>query len=1514
MLQPPVGFDSGVLEILIEALYRRHDALRLRFEPGTQGWQAEHVALDEAMVRASCVCEELPRAEARRAFLSERCTHWQGSFDLQHGPLLRAVYFAAPQAQDSRVLLIVHHIVVDGVSWRVLLTDLERAYRQHVRGERIDLGAKSSSYQQWGEALQEYACSESLRAQKGYWLAQSAPSVPLPVDRGSAGWGTIGTTRTVAVSLSAPETQALQQQCSRAYRTQINELLLAGVYLGMRQWTGESGLRLRLEGHGREELFERLDLTQTVGWFTSIYPLKLQSVSAEVGEVIKAVKEQYRSIPQHGVGYGILRYLSGDAELMAAADNNEPQLEFNYLGQFDQVLNEDTAFQAAPEGTGPQVSLLRQRSRQLALNGKVFGGQLHFVLGYSSEQYEAATMQALAGYLGAGLRRVIEHCHQRERVSYTPSDFPLARVDQQQLEEWQARYPNLVRLYPATPMQAGLLFESLLEPSTYVVQTSMRLKGGLEVAAFRRAWQQVIERHDILRTAFVGAGEQLQQLVCAQAIVPWHQQDWQGLSEAEQVQRFEQYRSQDRQAGFDFAQPPLLRLAVFRLGEERYQLLWTLHHILLDGWCLPLVYRDVITLYQAQLEGRAAVLSAAPVYEQYIGWLQRQDRLAAQAHWRELLGEMQAPTPLVVDRLPTAGSGHREQSLSLSVEQTEALQSVAQAHHTTVNTLLQWAWGYLLHRYSGEAEVVFGATVSGRPAEVAGIEEMLGLFINTLPVKIGFTGALEMTRSLHTLHESFQRSTQHGYLSLSEIQRQSRVPTGTTLFDSLLVFENYPHDPLENIASRPAGLAMERAGNHERTHYKLTLVASLGRTLRIKCGYRAEHFTEAAIQSLLAHLNRILGELPAAVRQNYRIELLSDVERLQLTSWSATDAQFPAPCIHELFEAQVQRTPDAVAVTYEGSQLTYAQLNGKANQLARDLRAQGVATGELVGICVERGVEMIVGLLGILKAGAAYVPLDPSSPRERLAYLLADAAPRVLLTQEHLLSALPSSPAQHIALDSEWSRIGGLADHDLALNGVQPADLAYVIYTSGSTGQPKGVMVEHANVTRLFAASQSHFQFDARDVWTLFHSFAFDFSVWEIWGALLYGGRLVVVPHWTLRSPEAFYRLLCDEGVTVLNQTPSAFTQLIAAQEDSKEQRAHSLRLVIFGGEALDWRALRRWVVRNGAQRPALINMYGITETTVHVTYRALSQEEIESQDGSAIGRPLADLRIYLLDQYQQPVPVGVPGEIYVGGTGVARGYLNRPELTAGRFLTDPFSSDPQARIYKSGDVGRWCASGEIEYLGRNDAQVKIRGYRIELGEIESVLAGCEGVEGAVVMVRGEADAKRIVAYVVSAAAQMSGSESPETVVTRLLQALQQQLPDYMVPTAIVVLERLPLNANGKVDRRALPEPHSPVPLEQALPQTVSEQRIAAIWGGILKVERIGIDTSFFELGGHSLLAARMLSELRSHFDIDIPIREVFTRTTVRALARYIDESMLQATLKEELALDPADSSEWVEL
>ncbi|HJU38684.1 MAG TPA: amino acid adenylation domain-containing protein, partial [Tahibacter sp.] len=587
--------------------------------------------------------------------------------------------------------------------------------------------------------------------------------------------------------------------------------------------------------------------------------------------------------------------------------------------------------------------------------------------------------------------------------------------------------------------------------------------------------------------------------------------------------------------------------------------------------------------------------------------------------------------------------------------------------------------------------------------------------------------------------------------------------------------------------------------------------------------------------------------------------------------------------IHRRFEQQAVARPDAIALTFGDATLTYGELNRRANRLAHRLIALGVRPDDRVAICVERGFGMLVGVLGILKAGAAYVPLDPVYPSDRLAFVLGDCAPVAVLVESALQAQLfaggmPDVPVLVLDDADTLQELDAQPTHDPVVPDLRADHLAYVIYTSGSTGQPKGVMVEHGHVSRLFAVTQGEFYFDDTDVWTLFHSFAFDFSVWEIWGALLHGGRLVIVPNDVARSAPDFYALLCRERVTVLNQTPSAFRQLIAAQTST----SHALRCVVFGGEALELHTLRPWFARNDAQRTQLVNMYGITEITVHATFRAIGPADVEAGLGSVIGAPLGDLRIYVLDANRQPVPAGVTGELYVGGAGVARGYLNRPTLTAERFIADPFRAGE--RLYKTGDLGRRLADGTLEYLGRNDFQVKIRGFRIELGEIEAKLAACDGVREAVVIAREDVPGdKRLVAYLIADA---------ELVLANLRDRLAQSLPDYMLPSAFVTLDALPLTANGKLDRHALPAPDQGAVVTRVYqaPVGATEEAIAAIWCDLLGLDRVGRDDHFFELGGHSLRVVSLIERLRE-IGLHASVRDVFGAPTLAALAAAIGDT-----------------------
>ena len=590
-----------------------------------------------------------------------------------------------------------------------------------------------------------------------------------------------------------------------------------------------------------------------------------------------------------------------------------------------------------------------------------------------------------------------------------------------------------------------------------------------------------------------------------------------------------------------------------------------------------------------------------------------------------------------------------------------------------------------------------------------------------------------------------------------------------------------------------------------------------------------------------------------------------------------------AGCIHQLFEKQVERSPDAVAVVYEDEKLTYGELNRRSNQLAHVLRRMGVGPETLVGVYMERSLEMVIGILGIVKAGGAYLPLDPVYPPERLAFMLEDARPKAVLTQQRLLDSLPRDGITILPLDTERERLCSESVANLD-KGAQLDDLAYVIYTSGSTGKPKGTLVTHRNVARLFQATQEWFGFGAQDVWTLFHSPAFDFSVWELWGALACGGRLVVVPYLVSRSPDAFYELLSNQRVTVLNQTPSAFRQLIEAEAVARTTLPLALRLVIFGGEALEMQSLKPWFDRHGDQCPQLVNMYGITETTVHVTYRPLTSADVKS--GSVIGIPIPDLKVYILDRNRQLAPIGVPGELYVGGAGVARGYLNRPELTAEKFVVNPFTAKQGDRLYRSGDLARYLPSRDLEYLGRMDDQVKIRGFRIELGEIESVLAGLAGVREAVVVAREDVSGdKRLAAYLTA-----NGGDLPK--VSELRSLLQAKLPEYMVPSAFVTLDQFPLTPNGKVDRKALPRPElQSEPAGFMPPVTATEKALAEIWGEILGIKQVGLHDNFFELGGHSLQTLRVITAIHKQLGKTVAVASLFTAPTIFQLSRLLDEN-----------------------
>ncbi|HEY9767131.1 MAG TPA: amino acid adenylation domain-containing protein [Coleofasciculaceae cyanobacterium] len=1035
---------------------------------------------------------------------------------------------------------------------------------------------------------------------------------------------------------------------------------------------------------------------------------------------------------------------------------------------------------------------------------------------------------------------------------------------------------NIANIYPMTPMQQGILFHTLNAPQTgiYVVQSSYQFNNQINLPAFKQAWQQVINQHCVLRTSFHWQQHHEPfQVVHKQVELPWR--EWRqgdfGIENNEREQ-LEAWLEKDRQEGFNLNQAPLMRLSLIHLANNTYQFIWSCHHLILDGWSTALILKQVLDNYQALSQGQHLLLTPSRPYADYVAWLRQQDLSQAKTYWQKALQGFTAPTSIFRLFPGEIEEESKEASLKLSFETTAALQSLGKKHRLTFNTILQGAWALLLSRYSGQEDIVFGATSSGRPLNLVGSESMVGLFINTLPVRVKVPANESLIPWLQKLQNQQIEAHQYEYTPLVQVQEWSDVPKNLPLFESVLVFENYPVDT--SIAKFASQMQIEEIKSIESTNYPLAISAGLSDELFLEILFDRARFDAVTVRRILGHLEHLLAEFVAKPEANLAdLSILTNAEKQQiLIDQNNNRVNYKNNlCIHQLFEQQVAKTPDAIAVISQNQQLTYQELDRRAEQLAVYLQSIGVKSEVIVGICLERSLEVVVAILAILKAGGAYLPLDPAYPQQRLDYIVQDAQISLVLTQQPLKDKIRQQSIRVIAIDTQWQTIIRSQQQNLTRH-VNPDSLAYVIYTSGSTGNPKGVLVDHYNVVRLFTATQDWYNFDHNDVWTLFHSYAFDFSVWEIWGALIYGGKLVIVPYLVSRSPDSFYQLLLDEKVTVLNQTPSAFSQLIQIDERSNLNSRLNLRLIIFGGEALEIHSLKPWFERHGDRQPQLVNMYGITETTVHVTYRPLTIADTNHQS-SVIGCPIPDLKLYLLDSYLQPVPIGVVGEMYVAGAGVARGYLNREQLTQERFIKDPFSNNSKSRLYKSGDLARYSSTGELEYLGRIDHQVKIRGFRIELGEIEALLASHEDIGQTIAIVREDRSGnKHIVAYAIP---------KPNKVidVKTIRQYLQAHLPDYMIPAAFVTLDSFPLTNNGKINRDALPTPDliNPVTkLDYVAPRTNTEKQMAEIWQEVLVISQVGIYDNFFDLGGHSLLIVRLFASIRAVFKIDLPFQFLF--------------------------------------
>ncbi|QHF49930.1 non-ribosomal peptide synthase/polyketide synthase [Pseudomonas sp. S49] len=1458
MLKPTQALDPQLLEHALDALVLHHDSLRLDFVEQADGWGAQY--RDVATQAGETILWQVDVADlAALEALGEKA---QRSLQLSGGSLIRAV-LANLADGTQRLLLIVHHLVVDGVSWRILFEDLQNAYRQILAGNPVQLPAKTSAVKAWAAALQDYAATPALQTELGFWQQQlQGASAALPYDHPHGGQQH-DQALTIRSKLDKALTRQLLQDAPQAYRTQVNDLLLTALARVMVRWTGDDSALVLLEGHGREDLFDSIDLTRTVGWFTSVFPARLSPV-AELGASLKQVKEQLRAIPHKGIGFGALAHLGDEQARETLQALPAPCLTFNYLGQFDGSFDaaDQALFVPTSEAGGAEVNMQGPLGNPLALNGKVFGGELDLSWTYSGAMFDAATIQRLADDYVQELTALIGHCCDSGNRGVTPSDFPLAQLSQAQLDALVLEPQGIDDIYPLSPMQQGMLFHTLLEHGNGDYINQMRLDvDGVDPQRFRAAWQAVVDAHDILRSGFFWQGDLPQpvQVVQRQVDVPFSVLDWNGKVDLEAALQI--LADEERALGLDLTCAPLLRLVLVRTATDRHHLIYTNHHILMDGWSSAQLLGEVLQHYRGE-----AVPRPAGRYRDYIGWLQRQDATAAEAYWLATLVNLHEPTRLAnaiarpVDALPNVGYGDHYQVLDADL--SVRLGEFARASKVTVNTLVQAAWLLLLQRYTGKDCVAFGATVAGRPADLPGAEEQIGLFINTLPVVAAPQAQQSLASWLQAVQAQNLASREFEHTPLADIQRWAGQG-GDALFDSLMVFENYPiGEALERGA--PQGLRFGAVVNQEQTNYPLTLLVSMGAQLSVHFSYQRDSFAPASVAQLGASLQRLLTQMAAAGERS-----LSELNLIDNGPSVETDFVTEL-CIHQGIARQVAATPDALAVTFADTRLTYAELDAQANRLAHKLIELGVGPEVRVGVAMPRSEQLLIALLAVLKSGGAYVPLDPDYPADRVAYMLEDSRARVLLTEQAVAATL-SVPGDTQVLLMDQVSLSGYSDV-APQTAVQPDNLAYVIYTSGSTGKPKGVAIAHRNVMALIDWSAKVYSRDDIQGVLASTSVCFDLSVWELFVTLANGGSLIIA-----RNALELANLPACDQVRLINTVPSAIAALQRAG-----QIPPSVRIINLAGEPL-----KQGLVNALYQQSTVEHVYDLYGPSEDTTYSTWTRRIAGGQP--RIGRALDHSVSHLLDADLQAVPQGISAELYLSGAGITRGYLGRAAMTAERFVPNPFVGNGE-RMYRTGDLIREREECALEYMGRIDHQVKIRGFRIELGEIEARLLAQPAVtEAAVLAVEGEGGAQ-LVAYVVAPQLDLYDGEAQRQLRDGLKTDLKSSLPDYMIPAHLLFLEQLPLTPNGKLDRKALPAVDaSQMQAAYVAPQSELEQQVAVIWQQVLEVERIGLNDHFFELGGHSLLAVNVVSRMALELGLTLTPQLLFQHPVLSEFVARLD-------------------------
>ncbi|QEU77651.1 non-ribosomal peptide synthetase [Streptomyces subrutilus] len=1512
LLRTPAGAGAAALTEVLQAVLDHHDGLRMVLSRMDLGPAIP--ALWSAAVRpvgAVDAAAALRRADARgldadalRELVAAESDAAASRLDPDAGNVVQAVWFDAGDGAQGRLLLVVHHLAVDGVSWRVLLGDLAAAWEAVARGARPVLEPVATSLRRFAREVAEQAVSPRRQAELPYWAQVLAPGAELLPGTGRG--GTAGSAREHEVRLTTEETRALLTTVPAAAGADVTEVLLAALRLAAARRGGrpEGELLVDLERHGREGFGDALDLSRTVGWFTGLHPVRLPAAGDPL-EVLGRVTEAVRSAPDSGAGYGMLRYLNPQLAPVFAQLSGA-QLLFNYFGRLPAEQTGDWAPAAEADALRVEPDAGLAMPYPLQVNAVCAdtpdGPELRATWTWPQDGdaalAEADVVELADAWTGA-LRELIARTGDGAAVrrGLRPGDLDLVELGQGEIERVERVSPAPVAdIWPLSPLQEGIHFHASYDASgldVYTAQDCFDFDRRLDAGRLRAACAALLARHPGLRTGITGEGlpGPVQFLCPPDTIeVPLTETDLTELSPEERDEALAEISSADRLRRFDLAAPPLFRLRLIRLTPDADRLMLSHHLVAWDGWSQSLFLEELLALYASA--GDDTGMETPGSYRDYLAWLAGQDFDAARATWRAALSGLAEPTLVARERggEPTIP---RRGSLDLGPELSARLRRSAREHGLTVNAVLSTAWALVLSAAVGRDDVVFGATVAGRPAEVPGAESAIGMFLNTVPLRIRLRPEETVLELLRRVQSERVAVMDHEYLGLAELQQAGGLGV---LFDTLYVLQNFADEDGFRRLSERHGIT--GVGSVDATHYPMTLIVNPAEVVGVKLEYRPDLIGDeqatATLERFRALVGRLLDGLPERVAA---LDLLLPAERTALDgALAAADRSVPNDTVADLLADQVARTPDAVALVFGAQELTYAELDGRINRLARLLLARGAGPERVVALALPRSIEMVVALFAVLRTGAAYLPLDLDHPADRLRMMVEDTGPLCLVSTAAVAPTLrgPAGPlALELALDDPAvaAELAALPDGTVT-DAERPAFArtvgdrlehpAYVIYTSGSTGRPKGVVTPYRGLTNMQLNHQVEV-FDPaiasaggrrlRIAHTV--SFAFDMS-WEelLW---LVEGHEVHVCDEELRRDAAALVAYCDlHRVDVVNVTPT-YAQLLIEEgllEHDEAAGRHRPALVLLGGEAVSdavWTRLARTEDTYG------YNLYGPTEYTINTLGGSTADSATPT-----VGRPIRGTRGHVLDAMLRPVPPGCPGELYVSGTGLARGYHDRAALTADRFVADPFGA-PGERMYRTGDLVRQRPDGLIDFLGRTDDQVKIRGYRVELGEIGAALSDHPRIAHAAVVVAEHAGNKRLVGYVVP---EPDGGDR-DALLPAVREHLKSVLPGYMVPAALVAVDTLPLTVNGKLDVKALPAPDLGGSGPRRAPRSPREEALCALFAEVLGLPEgaVGIDDSFFDLGGHSLLATRLVSRARTALAAELAIRDLFEAPTVAELA-----------------------------